>query len=826
MYTRNEKIVPVLIEDEMKKSYIDYSMSVIVGRALPDARDGLKPVHRRVLFAMNEISNTHNKPHKKSARIVGEVLGKFHPHGDSAVYDTMVRLVQDFSLRYPLIDGQGNFGSIDGDSAAAMRYTEVRMAKIAEEILVDIEKDTVDFRPNFDETLSEPVVLPAKVPNLLINGSSGIAVGMATNIPPHNLDEIVDGLKLLIDDPEIPIKNITKVVKGPDFPTGGLICGVEEIKRMYETGRGLIKMRARAGIEPAKSGKESIIVTEIPYTVNKSNLITKIADLVNNKVIPGITDIRDESDKDGMRIVIELRRGELARVVLNQLYKHTQMQDTFGAIMLALDKGKPRVMNIKEMMICYIDHRKEVIFRRTKFELAKAEHRAHILEGFKIAIANIGEIVKIIRAAKDRNMARAKLLSKFKLSEIQANAILEMRLYQLTGLEIEKIEAEYLELIKRINYLKSILESEQKVLGLIKEDLDDLKKRYGDPRRTDIVPDEKELKIEDLIANEGCLITISHRGYIKRTSVSLYRQQRRGGKGVSGMETKEEDYVEHLFTASTHDYILFFTEDGMVHWQKVYEVPEGGRATKGKAIVNLLNIAADKKVAAMLCIREFDETRSIFMATKLGVVKKTKLSLYSNPRTGGIIAINIDKGDELIGVALTKQDDEIVLATREGQSIRFPTAQAKDQGRATRGVRGIKLNKKDEVESIEVVETDATLLVVTENGYGKRTNFDEYRTQSRAGKGIIAVKTTDKNGRVVGVNKVVDNDEIMMISANGKMVRVGVKAIRIIGRNTQGVRLINLDKGDRLVAVTRVIEEDEAKVAEAIEDENKEPTNV
>ena len=812
MYTRNEKIQPILIEEEMKNSYIDYSMSVIVGRALPDARDGLKPCHRRVLFAMRELGLEHNRAYKKSARVVGEVLGKYHPHGDSAVYDTMVRMVQDFSLRYTLVDGQGNFGSVDGDNAAAMRYTEVRLTEIAEELLQDLDKDTVNFKMNFDETLEEPTVLPGKLPNLLVNGSSGIAVGMATNIPPHNLCEIVDGIKILIDNPDATVKDLMKVVKGPDFPTGGQICGTDQIKQMYETGRGHIKMRAKAGIEPTKSGKEFIIVTEIPFAVNKASLIERIAELVNNKDITGISDIRDESDKDGMRIVIELKRGEIAKVVLNQLYKHTQMQDTFGAIMLALDKGRPKVMNLKELMTCYINHRKEVVVRRTKFELDKAERRAHILEGFKIAIANINEVVKIIRGAKDRLAAKEKLTSKFKLSDIQADSILEMRLYQLTGLEIEKIEAEYLEIIKRISYLKSILASEKKVLGLIKEELDDLRKRFGDERRTDIVPDEKEIRIEDLIANEGCLITISHGGYIKRTPVSLYRQQRRGGKGVSGMETKEEDYVEHLFTASTHDYILFFTEDGTVYWLKVYEIPQGGRATKGKAIVNLLNIAQDKKVAAMICVKEFDDVRRIFYATKKGVVKKTNLTQFSNPRKGGIIAINIDKGDELIGVKLTSGSDDIALATREGMSIRFPEAQVKDQGRATRGVKGITLDKKDEVVSLDIVEKDATLLVVTENGYGKRTDFDEYRVQKRGGKGIITMKTTDKNGLVIGVNRVVDADEIMMISAQGKMVRTPVKDIRVIGRNTQGVRLINLEKGDRLVAVTRVVSEDEEGV--------------
>ncbi len=752
--------------------------------------------------------------------VVHNCLGKYHPHGDTAVYDTMVRMVQDFSLRYPLIDGQGNFGSVDGDNAAAMRYTEVRLHDLAEEMLADLDKNTVNFRPNFDESLQEPVVLPAKVPNLLINGSSGIAVGMATNIPPHNLGEVVEGIKLVIDEPEVPMEKLMKAIKAPDFPTGGQICGLAEVTSMYKTGRGLIKVRAKAGVEETKNGKEQIIVTEIPFTVNKSSLIEKIADLINNKVVTGVSDLRDESDKDGMRIVIELKRGEIAKVVLNQLYKHTQMQTTFGAILLALDKGRPKIMNLKQLITCYIDHRKEVVIRRTKFELEKAEARAHILEGYKIALAHIDEVVKIIRTSKDRELAKDKLMSKFKLSEIQANAILDLRLYQLTNLEIEKIEAEYLELIKRIEYLRSVLASEKKVLGIIKEELDDLKKRFGDERRTELVPDEKEIRIEDLVANESCLITISHMGYIKRTSVSLYRQQKRGGKGVGGMDTKEEDYVEHLFTAQTHDYILFFTNKGMLHWQKVYDIPQAGRMSKGKAIVNLLAMPQDQKIAALLCVRDFTGDQRIFMATKLGTVKKTPLGEFSNPRKAGIIAIKIEDGDELIGIKMTTGHDEVVLATKEGQSIRFPEAQVKDQGRATMGVRGIMLDKKDEVVSLDIVEKDATLLVVTERGYGKRTDFDEYRVQNRGGKGIIGVKTTDKNGYVVGVLRVVDKDEIMMISSSGKMVRTAVKEISVIGRNTQGVRLINLGNGDKLEAVTRVIsEEDEGAAEEAAKEE-------
>jgi DNA gyrase subunit A len=813
MYTKGEKLITVALEQEMQTSYIDYSMSVIVGRALPDARDGLKPVHRRILYAMSELGLEHNKPYKKSARVVGEVLGKYHPHGDSAVYDAMVRMVQDFSLRYPLIDGQGNFGSVDGDSAAAMRYTEARMDAIAEELLSDIEKNTVNFRPNFDESLQEPTVLPSKIPNLIVNGSSGIAVGMATNIPPHNLTEIVTATKALIDDPAISVEKLMKHVPGPDFPTGGIIYGGEEIKNMYLTGRGRVRVRARAGVEPGKSGKECIVITEIPYMVNKSSLIEQIADLIQDKKLDGITDIRDESDREGMRIVIELRRGENAQVVLNQLYKHTRMEETFGAIMLALDHGRPMVMDLKKILQCYIDHRKEVVYRRTKYDLEKAEARAHILEGFKIALKNIDDVVKIIRKAESREDAKNKLMVKFKLSEIQANAILDMRLYQLTGLEEDKIEKEYLELIKKIEYFKSLLASEKKLLGVIKDEMDEIVEKYGDGRRTEIIGKAEEFQIEDLIAKEGCLITISHTGYIKRVPVATYKAQKRGGKGVSGMEVKEEDYVEHLFTASTHDYILFFTNQGKAYWLKVYEIPQGGRLTKGKAIVNMLNMAPEEKIAAMLRVEDFSKPLNLVMATKSGYIKKTELSEFSNPRSTGIIAINIEKGDDLIGVELTTGKDEVVLVTKGGKSIRFAETHCRPMGRNTRGVTGIRLAAKDEVVGLAIVSERATFLLVTEKGYGKRSEFNDYRVQGRGGKGIIGIKVTSKNGSVVKACKVTNEDEVVLISSKGKMIRMYVEDISVIGRATQGVRLITLGQDEKLEDATVIIPEEEVAAA-------------
>ncbi|MBU4201419.1 MAG: DNA gyrase subunit A [Verrucomicrobia bacterium] len=809
MYTQNEIVGNINIEDEMQRSYIDYSMSVIIGRALPDVRDGMKPGARRILFAMWQLGLMHNRPFKKCAYVVGEVLGKYHPHGDTAVYDTLVRMAQPFSLRYMLVDGQGNFGSIDGDNAAAYRYTESRLQKIAEEMLVDIDKRTVPMVKNYNGELDEPSVLPARLPNLLLNGSTGIAVGMATNIPPHNLGEVVDALIVLIDNPEATIEDLMKHVKGPDFPTGAIICGKQPILSMYKTGRGQIHVRGRAGIEEGKQGKECIIVSEIPYTVNKASLIEHIAELVNDKTLEGIGDIRDESNKDGIRVVIELKRGSIPKVILNNLFKHTQLQTTFGAIMLAIDHGRPKVLNLKEILQCFIAHRFTVITRRTQFDLEKAEARAHILEGLKIALANLDAIVKIIKSSKNRDMARDELIKRFGLSEIQANAILDMRLYQLTGLERDKLEAEYLELIKLISYLKDLLANKEKIYGLMKIDLLEIKEQYGDARRTEIVPDEGEVNIEDLIADRSCIITISHTGYIKRVPVGTYKAQRRGGKGVAGMETKEEDFVEHLFVATTHDYILFFTTGGRIYWEKVYEIPEAGRTARGKAIVNLLELKSDEQIAAMVRVRAFPETEFLVMATEKGVVKKTNLSEFANPRRDGIIAINIDPGDRLIGVKLTSGQNDVMLASRKGMSLRFNESELKDQGRATRGVIGIRLDKDDKLENLEIVDPKATFFICTENGYGKRTSFNEYRDQHRGGKGIYSIRSSDRNGAVVGAHTVMEKDCLMLITAKGKMIRMQVSDIRVISRVTQGVRLIDLDEGDTLVSATTVEPEDE-----------------
>ena len=809
MYTQNERIEPINIEEEMQRAYIDYSMSVIIGRALPDVRDGLKPVNRRILYAMRERGWMHSKPFVKCAKVVGEVIGNYHPHGDVAVYDTLVRMAQDFSLRYLLVDGQGNFGSVDGDPPAAYRYTECRLEELAGELLADIEKNTVDMQATFDEKLLEPLVLPARAPALLINGSTGIAVGMATNIPPHNLGEVVDGMILLIDNPNATVADLMKHVKGPDFPTAGMICGTTPIRSMYETGRGLLKVRGRAGIEPGAQGKESIIITDIPYAVNKASLIEKIADLVHEKKIEGISDVRDESDKDGIRIVIDVKRGAVSRVILNNIYQHTFLESTFGAIMLAIDHGRPRVMNLKELMQCFLTHRMEVITRRAKFDLEKAEARAHILEGLKLALDHLDAVVKTIRESRNRDDARDQLMKKFGFSEIQTNAILDMRLYQLTGLEREKLEAEYLEVIKQINTLRDLLASEPKRFGVLREDLLDLRKKYADERRTEIVPEEGEIAIEDLIADQGCVLTITHTGYIKRVPVSTYRQQRRGGKGVVGMDTKEEDYVEHVFMASTHDNILFFTQRGRIYVKKVYEVPEGGRTARGKAMVNLLDIGGEEKIAAMIRIREYSDQQHLVMVTEHGVAKKTNLSDFQNIRAGGIIAIQVDEDDRLIGVRLTGGNDEVMLITHKGMSIRFNENQLRDQGRSTRGVRGIRLGRDDRVESVEVVEAGSTLLAITENGFGKRTGFDEYRSQSRGGKGIITIKTTERNGMVVGAHMVHDQDAIMLITSGGQMIRMPVSDLRTISRNTQGVRLINLSEGDKLVAATPVEPEEE-----------------
>lgn len=809
MYTQNERIVPVPIEEEMKKSYIDYAMSVIVGRALPDIRDGLKPVHRRILYAMKELNLEHNKPYKKSARIVGEVLGKYHPHGDVAVYDSLVRMVQDFSLRYPLVDGQGNFGSIDGDAAAAMRYTEARMAAVTREMLMDIDKETVDFMPNFDESLQEPKILPAALPSLLINGSSGIAVGMATNVPPHNLNEVINAVVYLIDNPEATLKDLMKRISGPDFPTGGIICGRDGIKKAYETGRFPIKVRARASIETHRGNKESIVVNEIPYQVNKSNIIESIVKLVQLKKIEGIADIRDESDREGMRLVVDLKRDTNAQVVLNQLYKHTQLETTFGIIMLALVDGRPRVLALKQMLSYFIEHRKEIITRRTRFELRKAQERAHILEGLKICLNNLDKIIKIIRQSKNAHIAKAALMDKFALSEVQAQAILEMQLQRLTALEREKIEKEYLDLIKKINLLKAILADPKKVLEIMKEELQALQKKYGDERRTQIIAQVDDLEIEDLIAEEDMVITLSHARYIKRLPVSSYRKQRRGGKGVAGVGMREEDFVEHLFIASTHDYLLVFTDKGKVYWLKVYEIPQAGRLSKGKALVNLLHLSPGEKVSAFVQVKEFTEGQFLIMATRRGQIKKTDLLAYSHPRKGGISAISLKDKDELITCRLTDGTQEVFLATREGKAIRFSESNVREMGRTASGVRGVLLSKKDEVIGMEIVNKDATILTITENGFGKRTGMDEYRVQSRGGKGIINIKTTTTNGMVVGLNMVADNDELMLITSSGMIVRCPMKDVRTTGRSTQGVRLMRLNGKDKVVAVARVAAKEE-----------------
>ncbi|MCK5451132.1 MAG: DNA gyrase subunit A [Candidatus Omnitrophica bacterium] len=813
MYTRNEKIIPIHVEEEMKNSYINYAMSVIVGRALPDVRDGLKPVHRRILYAMKDMGIVHNKAYKKCARIVGEVLGKYHPHGDSAVYDALVRMVQTFSLRYPLINGQGNFGSVDGDSAAAMRYTEARMQQISEWMLKDIEKATVEWMPNFDGSLKEPEVLPSILPNLLLNGSSGIAVGMATNIPPHNLTEIADAVMFLADKPECSIDELIAIVTGPDFPTGALICGKENIRKAYKTGRGTLKMHAKAHIEQKKQGREDIVITEIPYQVNKTRLITSIVKLVKEKKIDGISDIRDESDRDGMRVVVEIKRAGSAEVVMNQLYKHTQMKDTFGVILLAIVEKQPRVLNLKQVLQEFIKHRKEVIVRRTKFELFRAEERAHILEGLKIAIDQLDEVIKTIKRSKDPETAKLALIEKFKLSERQALAILAMRLQQLTNLETEKIEKEYLELLKLIERLKGILASERKVMSIIKEETQEVKDKFGDERRTEITTAAEDLDIEDLIAEEDMVITLSHTGYIKRFPVSAYRKQRRGGKGVTGAETKEEDFVEHLFVASTHDYMLVFTSEGKVHWIKVHELPQAGRRTKGRPIVNLLGLSQKEMISSVVTVREFKEGQFVVMATEQGKIKKTPLTAFSNPRKGGIMAITLGKGDKLIGSVLSEGEDQICMATADGKAIRFKEKDIRAMGRSAQGVRGLSLKKKDKVVGMVRADSEGTLLTVTERGYGKRTDFEAYRLQSRGGSGVINLKIVDKNGAVVGVKSVREQNEIMLLSQQGMVVRVSVKGVSRIGRSTQGVKIIDLKPADKLTAVANVVAQEEEDVA-------------
>ena len=819
-----ERILPRLIEDEMRESFLDYSMSVIVQRALPDVRDGLKPVHRRILYAMHELGLVPGRPYKKSATVVGDVLGKYHPHGDVAVYDSLVRMVQDFSLRYPLVDGQGNFGSVDGDPPAAYRYTEARLTRIAMTMLEDIDKNTVDFVPNFDDRLQEPTVLPSRLPNLIVNGSAGIAVGMATNIPPHNLAETVEAANHLVDHADAAIKDLRKFIKGPDFPTGGIIYGREGIKECYEKGRGRIAIRARAVVEETEStGKQQIVVTEIPYQVNKANLIAHIAELANAKKLEGISDIQDYSDREGMRIVIELKRDAVPAVVLNQLYKHTQMQTTFGAIMLALVDGVPKEMNLKELLQHFIEHRHTVIVRRTEFELKRAQDREHILEGLKIAVDHIDEVVRIIWKAKDVPAADAALRKRFKLSEKQSAEILNMRLARLTALEITKLEDELKEVRKFIKECKEILASKPRRMKILKEELGELAHGFGDERRTEIVADQGEFSIEDLIAEEDMVITVSHAGYIKRLPVSAYRRQRRGGKGVISAHTKEDDWVEHLFIASTHDYMMFFTRQGQCYWLKVHEIPQAARSARGKPILSCVAMKPDERLAALVPVREFSEDQYLLFATKQGVVKKTRLSEFGNPRSVGIRAINIEKGDELIDVQVTDGRNDIVLATRQGMSIRFHEKDVRDMGRTTTGVKGIELDKKDQVIDMVVVRRASTLLTVTEKGMGKRSELDEYRVQHRGGRGIITLKRSDKTGNVVALKEVLPDDELMMITKKGIMIRVPVEGIRITGRNTQGVKIMNLTPGDLVVDVARVVKEDEGADGEGAGDDEDAP---
>jgi DNA gyrase subunit A len=803
MYSENEKLSPTNITEIMQTAYIDYSMSVIISRALPDARDGFKPVQRRILYAMWKEGHLHNRPFDKCAGVVGEVLKNYHPHGDSSVYDTLVRMAQPWVMRYPLIDPQGNFGSVDGDPPAAYRYTECRLTSVAEEMLENIDEDTVDFVPNYKESTTEPSVLPAALPNLLMNGSTGIAVGMTTNIPPHNLDELINAICAVIDDPNISISKIMKLMPGPDFPTGGTISGLSGIESYMKTGRGIIRIKGTVHVESLKNGKEQIIITELPYNVNRASLVTKIAELVTNKVLDGISDLRDESDEN-TRIVIELKRGEIPRVTVNKLYKLTALESSFGVILLALDRRRPKQMNIKELIQLYVEHRRDVVLRRTAYQLRKAQARAHILEGYKIALDNMDDFVKIIRSSSNREEARIRILEKYPLTEIQANAILELRLYQLTGLEREKIEEEYRQLMMLIEELQSILNSEEKLLAVITKELRDLQKKYPSQRRTQLIPEEGEMKMEDLIANEGCIITVSHNGFIKRTGVSAYRSQKRGGKGVIGTGAYEEDFVERLFTASTHDYVMFFTQNGRLYVEKVYEIPEGSRTSKGRSLANFLALQKDEKIASMLCVKEFSDDLHVVMCTRKGIVKKTTLSEYINYRKGGIIGINIDEGDELVGAKLTKGVDELVIITHKGMSIRFSEEDLRAQGRATRGVKGITLKGDDFVEAIETVDNSATLLIAGENGQGKRSNFEDYRLQSRGGSGIIAIRTSD----VAGALSVRDDDEIMLLTNSGQAVRCPVKDIRVIGRTTQGVRLINLAENDKLIGIARIIEID------------------
>jgi DNA gyrase subunit A len=807
---QSDRSAEISIEKEMKKSYLDYAMSVIIGRALPDVRDGLKPVHRRVLYAMRELKNDWNKPYKKSARIVGDVIGKYHPHGDAAVYDTIVRLAQDFSMRYPLVDGQGNFGSIDGDPPAAMRYTEIRMMRLAHEMLEDLEKETVDFAPNYDESLFEPTVLPAKIPSLLINGSSGIAVGMATNIPPHNLSEVIAALRALIDNPEISIDALIELVPGPDFPTGGMIYGTEGIRSAFQTGRGAVRIRARLLVEKDKrTQRETLVVTELPYQVNKAKLIEKIAELVRDKNIEGIRFVRDESDRDGMRIALGLKKDQIAGVVINQLYKHTRMENTFGIIFLAVVNGRPEVLNFKEILQYFILHRKDIVIRRTRFELKKAENQAHILEGLKIALDNLDDVVALIRASKSPAEAKSQLVKKFSLTEKQAQAILDMRLQRLTGLERDKIQQDYKNIIKDIARFKEILASEKLVLNIIKDELSEIQEKFGDHRYTEIIEQTKEITIADMIVEEDMVVTISQRGYIKRNPITLYRNQRRGGKGKTAMGTKEDDFVEHLFVASTHHTFLFFTNQGRVYWRKVYDMPQASRMSLGKAIVNLLNFGKDERLTTVLAVPEFEPGYHVLMATKNGVIKKTDLMAFSRPRSGGIIALNLLEDDELISARITDGTLNVFLGSRMGKSIRFHESDIRPSGRVATGVRGMRLAQGDEIVGMEVLSHGQTLFAVTENGYGKRTSIDEYPVQKRGGKGVISIKTTERNGMVIGILLVEEDDDLMLMTDAGKVIRMQINSISIISRNTQGVTLMGMDTEERVVGAARLAEKEE-----------------
>ena len=808
------RLTQVTIEDEMRLSYLDYAMSVIVGRALPDVRDGLKPVHRRILYGMNQMGLAHNRAYRKSAKIVGEIMGNYHPHGDSAIYDTLVRMAQDFNLRYTLVDGQGNYGSVDGDPPAAMRYTEARLMKLAGEMLVDIDRETVDFGPTYDESDVEPLVLPAKVPNLLINGAGGIAVGYATNIPTHNLGEVVTALLRVLNDPDVSIAQLMESLPGPDFPTAGFIYGTQGIKDAYETGRGLLTLRAKTHVEvDEKRDRESIIVTEIPYQVNKAKLLEKIADLVHEKRVEGIADIRDESDRDGIRVVIELKKGEMAPVILNQLYKHTSLQNTFGVIMLALVNNRPEILNLKQILVAFLEHRREVVIRRSAHELRKAEERAHVLEGLKIAIEQLDDVIALIRQATSPDAAKTNLTQRFPLSDVQAQAILDMRLQRLTQLEQHKLSQEYEELQAKIASLQAILGSEDLVKQIIKDELIHLKDAYQDDRRTRIIPQEAEINVEDLIADEEMAVSISHVGYIKRGPVSDYRAQHRGGKGKIGMGVKDEDFVETILTASTHDFILFFTDAGKVYWLKVHEIPEAGRTSKGKAMVNLLALGPEERVTATLPVREFSDTSSVVMATRTGYIKKTPLSAYGNPRQGGIIALSLENGDKLIGVEITNGQSDVILGTRTGLVIRFREHDVRSVGRTARGVRGMRLAGTNHVIGMAVIQpdVDASILTVTERGFGKRTLATEYRTQGRGGRGVISIKVTDKNGLAVSFHQVKESDEIMIMTAEGKILRTKVDALRDIGRNAQGVRLIDMEDTDRVVSVAKLAESADAE---------------